>query len=195
MSLTLEQRALADLNDHEAWTRARDGSDGTFRIGASDAAKYAKLDSVDKYIRAKLMPSWSGGRFADWGNTREPIILAEHGYEQNTIMYRSHISDKYVATPDGIDLKRHRLAQVKTTVERFKTIPAHYRRQVWWEQFVMGPEYTQSDFIFEHHRKVDDQFIPEFDSTVVVIDRDEEQINKMIEIAIEVLIGLEDSKF
>lgn len=187
---SFEDRIVADHRNLEDWINVRDG-----RIGGSDAAHFAKIESANSYVRTKLLPIWTGGRYADWGNTREPVILAEHGWEQNHFTVAHATQPRFIATPDAIDTSRNRLAQVKTTVKRFKTIPANYRRQVWWEQFVMGPEYTQTDFIFEHHHMVGDQFVPDFDSTVVVIDRDEEQIAKLVRIATEVLIQLDESKF
>lgn len=192
--MLLADRALADIRKKDDWAAARVG-----KIGASDAARYAKFESAESYTRAKLLPSWEGGAYADWGNEREPIILEEHGYPQNHTMFASLDNPRFVATPDGIRLgPKPRLAQVKTTVKDFRSkrtgeilVPAHYRRQVWWEQMVMGPEYTESDFIFEMHEEVNGQFVPAFDSIVVTIARDEAEIASMVRIANEVLRRLD----
>lgn len=197
MVTILERRGIADIRKRDEW-----GSLRAKRVGASDAAKYAKLESVDLYVKAKLMPSWEGGAYADWGNEREPIILADHGYIQNhfTIAHLEH--ERFVATPDGISPDGKRLAQVKTTNKSFRSkrtgeilVPAHYRRQVWWEQFVAGPEFTETDFIFEQHEEINGQFVPRFESEVVVIERDEAEIQKMATIAFEVLRRLDLADF
>jgi hypothetical protein len=108
----------------------------------------------------------------------------------------------FLATPDGIDFDRMRLAQVKTTNKDFISkrtgevlVPANYRRQVWWEQFVMGPEFKQTDFIYEKNKIVDGKIVPEFESKVVLIDRDEVEIAKMVDIAYAVVRSLANSKF
>lgn len=186
--LSLSDRILADHRQPEVWIAKREG-----RIGASDAAKFAKEESWPLYVAAKLAPPWQGSAYADWGNDREPVILEDHGYEQNHYMFTSLDNPRYVATPDGI--RGTRLAQVKTTTKAFKTIPANYRRQVWWEQFVMGPEYTESDFIWELHEEINGVFTPMLDSVIVTIERDEAEIAKMERIARKVLIGLDAANF
>lgn len=191
----LTDRALADIRKHDQWSTARQG-----RIGASDAGRYAKLESAESYVRAKLLPSWDGSAYSEWGHEREPVILADHGYPQNHTMFHAIDNERYVATPDGI--RGHRLAQVKTTVKDFKSkrtgevlIPPHYRRQVWWEQMVMGPEYTETDFIWEVHEKIDGVFSPALDSEVFVIVRDDAEIAKLMRIADEVLRRLDLANF
>lgn len=185
---------LADHRQVDVWKAARVG-----RIGASDAASYARLESVNKYVAAKLMPMWDGSEFSSWGNQREPIILADWGYEQNHMMFASDVNPRFVCTPDGIGT---RLCQVKTTNKDFRSkrtneilVPANYRRQVWWEQMVMGPEYTETDFIFEHYERVNGILVPDYESTRVVIERDEGEIAKMIQIAELVLHQLDLSTF
>lgn len=187
--MLLADRIVADARDGEAWAAARDG-----KIGASDAAKFAKAESVDLYVASKLMPAWDGSQFSGHGHEREPIILADHGYEQNHFTFHHAEHPRFLATPDGIRLgPTPRLAQAKTTIKDFISkrtgevlVPAHYRRQVWWEQFVMGPEYTVSDFIYERYELINGVCVPELESHIVLIERDDEQIAKMVAIAVEV---------
>lgn len=194
---SLAARRVADIRKRDEWNAARPG-----RIGASDAAKYAKFESVDLYVRAKLLPPWGGGEFADWGHEREPIILADHGVPQNHFMYHHPEFPRFVATPDGIHPEDGRFVQIKTTIKDFRSkrtgevlVPAHYRRQVWWEQFVGGPEYTVSDFIFEGYRIENGVYLPNFEATVVKIERDDAEIAKMARIAHEVCRRLDLSNF
>lgn len=195
--MSLSDRILADSRDAELWKAARVG-----KIGASDAGRYAKEEpaSIDSYTRAKLMPSWEGNQYSEHGHEREPIILADHSYPQNTHMYTSLHNLRFVATPDGIF--RGRLAQVKTTIKDFRSkrtgeilVPPHYRRQMWWEQMVMGPEFIQTDFIYEQYKIINGVLVPEFNSTVVVIDRDDAEIAKLERIALAVLRRLDLANF
>lgn len=177
-------RAIADQNDAPVWKAARVG-----RIGASDAAKYSKLESVALYAADKMAPGYEGSMYTQHGHIREPEILAQLDIPQNTIMFGMSGNDRFSATPDGI--KGNRLAQVKTTIKPFKTIPLGYRRQVWWEQMVMGPQFQITDFIWEQYSLVNGKPVAEWDIHVVPIERDEEQISKMVTIALEVLKAID----
>lgn len=177
-------RALADQKDPAAWRAAREG-----RIGASDAASFAKEESIEKYVAAKMMPAYEGSMYTQHGHIREPEILAQIGATQNTIMFGMDGNDRFSATPDGID--GNKLTQVKTTLKTFKTIPLNYRRQVWWEQMVMGPQFEVSDFVWETYTLVNGRPVPEWDIHTVQIERDEAQISKMVSIALQVLKALD----
>lgn len=193
----LTDRAVADIRKHDDWASKREG-----KIGASTAARFAKYESVDSYVRSILLPQWEGGAYSEWGHEREPIILADHGYEQNHTMFHAIDNPRFLATPDSvIPGPKPRLAQVKTTVKDFRSkrsgailIPPNYRRQVWWEQMVMGPEYTETYFIWEVHEKINGQFVPAFQSEKVVIYRDDGEIAKLVKIGNEVLRRLDLSK-
>lgn len=183
------KRAIADARERDEWLEAREG-----RIGASDAASFSKFESIQKYARAKMMPQWGGGAYSHWGHEREPVILETVGYEQNHKMYRSHDSEFFVATPDGIDADRLRLAQVKTTLHGFKTIPPKYQRQMWWEQFVMGPDWRVTDFIYEVNTEINGEFTPAFAPVVIPFERDDEAIEKLVVIATAVLASVNEAK-
>jgi hypothetical protein len=185
------ERVLADARDRDSWIAAREG-----RVGASDAATFSKAASVNLYTKAKLMPVYIAGANSplNWGHEREPVILADHGYEQNTLMIHAEDEPRFEATPDGI--RGNRLAQVKTTIKDFKTVPLRYLRQVWWEQYVLGPEFTETDFIWEKYDRLPDgTFAPEFESHVVVVQRNDDAIASMVAIAYAVTRQLDKAVF
>ena len=179
-----ESRVVADIRDRIGWAKARSRG-----IGASDAAKYSKLESAPLYARDKLYSPFEGNGYTQHGHEREPLMLAAFHTPQNHYMFRSASNPRHFATPDGIKVGADGqivLVQCKTSSKPFRTIPRSYYRQVWWEQYVMGAEQTM--FVWEVH----DGFrpvAPEPES--IVIDRDEEQIAQMIRIA-DAVLGILD---
>lgn len=180
-------RALADSRDRERWLRARAPS-----IGASDAANFSKIESAPRYIAAKLHSPWTGNEYARHGHDREPHMLRAFNIEQNTMLFRSTATPRHVATPDGIKVRHDGgliLAQCKALDHDPMTrngLPPRFMRQCWWEQYVMGAERTL--FIWEIHR----DFRPvSFEPESIWIDRDDEQIAKLVTIANLVLAGMD----
>lgn len=160
-------RGLADIRDKVGWAKVRSN-----RIGASDAASFATIDSVDRYIAAKLYNPFRGNSFTAHGNARETSMIEAFHVEQNFTLFGSAGNPRHVATPDGIKLGGDGtliLAQAKTTLQKLKTlksgeqvpvppftnakgffhIPPGYQRQMWWEQYVMGADRTL--FVWEEH--------------------------------------------
>jgi hypothetical protein len=181
----LAARYVVDQRDREGWAAAR-----TRAIGASEAAKFAKLDSVPLYVRGKLHNPFMGNMATSHGNQREEHILAQYHVPQNTLMFRSALNPRFVATPDGITVGADGtiiLTQVKTTDHPFKTIPLGYRRQIWWEQYVIGADRTL--FVWEEH----EDFHPvSMEPESCWIDRDEHELAKMLAIGGLVLAALDD---
>lgn len=175
----LASRAVADIRDRVAWAKVR--SRGT---GASDAAGYSKVESAPLYAKSKLYSPFEGNGYTRHGHEREPLMLAAFHVEQNFLMYRSIENDRHLATPDGLKISPSGEVlpvQAKTTNKPFRTIPLRYRRQVWWEQYVLGA--TRTLFIWEVH----DGFRPvSMEPESDFIDRDDDEIQKMITIADEV---------
>lgn len=203
-SLVLAADPIADSRDRPKWLAARTG-----KIGASDAAKYAKVESAPLYLRAKLDEAFQGNTYTSHGNDRERAMLAAYRIEQNTMMFASRSNPRHVATPDGILIANERevvLAQAKTTLRKTKTlaggevvvvppftnakgervIPPDYKRQMWWEQYVLGASRTL--FVFEEHENFRPTSI-EPDSMWLI--RDDTEIDKLITIANLVLAGMD----
>lgn len=192
MVIPFADRVVVDSADRDAWLTARRPG-----LGASDVASYANESSYPSYVRSKLSHgSFTGNRHTDRGHRLEGPILASQGMTLNTLMYRAADNPLHFATPDGIaELPgapgRFRLAQVKTTMHapgKRVAVPAQHRRQMWWEQYVLGPTVEFTDYLV---LRVDDNGIPlTLEPTRVVFDRDDEQIAKLIRIADMVLPAL-----
>lgn len=180
-------RVLADARDRPNWLAKRMG-----KIGASDAASFAKYESAPLYLRAKLHSPFRGNIYTAHGHAREAIILAHYGIPQNHYLFHHPAHPRHVATPDGIvvgDGGRITLAQVKTSekpIPAADKIPPSYRRQMWWEQWVMGADRTL--LVWEQH----DGFRPvDMEPDAVWFDRDDDEIKKLVSIADYVLEGMD----
>ncbi len=176
--MTYLDRVLADSRDRAAWLAARRS-----RITASTAAKLSKPESIYLYLAQMLRDGdWSGNSYTRHGNDLEPALLRWARIPQNTLLFHAEGEDRFAATPDGIEETASGelvLAQVKTTVKPFKTIPLAYRRQVWWEQYVMGA--TRTKFIWDLH---DGSFdMTSLEPHVELIERDDAEIDRMLAIA------------
>jgi hypothetical protein len=177
-------RGLADSRDRVGWSKARSGT-----MGASDVAKFSKVESVPLYVKGKLFSPFSGNDFTSHGNDREPVILAAFSFEQNFTLFHSADNVRHTATPDGLKWGGNGsllLAEAKTTAKEFRTIPLAYRRQVWWAQYVMGTDRTL--FMWEVH----DGFNPvRMEPDSIIIERDDAAVENMIIIADLVLAGMD----
>ncbi|MGH3703002.1 MAG: YqaJ viral recombinase family protein [Agromyces sp.] len=181
MSSYLE-RMLDDGTDRDRWLATREG-----RIGGSDAAKFAKLDSAPLYARDKRR-TFSGNAFTNHGNAREDFLLRTFNIPRNVALFHAEGNERHVATPDGIrDLTSGLLlAEAKTTNKPWRTIPRGYLRQIWWTQYVLGAERTL--IVWEQH----DGFVPiDFEPKSSFIERDDTEIAQLIRIADRVLEDLD----
>lgn len=162
-------------------------------ITATDVAKLSTPRSIETAAQTKLFgSSFSGNAFTDHGRTREPQIAAwvQHGYGilPSQALFHSELDLRHLATPDGVVQRESgtiELAEIKTTNKEWRTIPRHYLRQVWWQQYVLGAERTL--MVWERH----ENFVPVGDPECRWIDRDETEIERLVKMAdqlIEVLI-------
>ncbi|MEO8908268.1 MAG: YqaJ viral recombinase family protein [Microbacteriaceae bacterium] len=172
---------VADSTDRVAWLRARSRG-----ITATDVAKLSTQRSVHTAAQQKLHGSgFSGNAFTDHGKSREPEIASwvrsNFGIEPSTALFRSTHDARHLATPDGVVLRGGdtlELAEIKTTNKPWRSIPRHYLRQVWWQQYVLGAERTL--FVWEQH----EDFVPVAEPECRWVDRDDNEI--------AILVGLAD---
>ncbi|MFC4243160.1 YqaJ viral recombinase family protein [Gryllotalpicola reticulitermitis] len=173
------ERVVADSSDRVAWLRARSRG-----ITATDVAKLSTPRSIDAAAREKWFGSrFSGNAYTDHGKQREPEIATwveqQHGIAPSSLLFRAERDPRHLATPDGLtvtDAGALVLAEIKTTNKPWRSIPRHYLRQIWWQQYVLGAERTL--FVWEQH----EEFVPVGEPECRWVDRDDD--------AIEVLIGL-----
>ncbi|WP_460573540.1 YqaJ viral recombinase family protein [Humibacter soli] len=181
-----ERRILAHSSDRVAWLRARSRG-----ITATDVAKLSTPASIMAAARQKVHGTgFTGNVYTEHGKAREPKIAAwmtrEYGIDPSDALFHAARDLRHLATPDGLALRpdgRLELAEIKTTNKPWRSIPRHYLRQVWWQQYVLGAERTL--FVWERH----DGFVPVGDPECRWIDRDENEIASLLSLATQ-LIGI-----
>lgn len=177
-------RVVADAAvDPAGWLAARPHS-----IGASRAAGFAKITSVDKYVRALLTEQerpFTGSDFTRNGHAHEPGLMAYAGLVHNTRTYYHPEYPEFTATPDGYSWTdagvlilgeakiKHRIVEGPTPAER---------RQVVFAQYVCGAELTK--WVWQHlhpetHR-------PYGEPHLIRIERDDDLLKGVLDIAHQV---------
>lgn len=180
-------RVLADSRDRPAWMRAREG-----RIGGSDAAGFAKIESAPLYLKAKSGEPFGGNAFTRHGNDREARMLDAYHLEQNFLMFRHPEREEHVSTPDGVLVTATGeiiIAEAKTTNKPFTAAPPRYYRQMIWNMYVIGA--TRCLFIWETHEGFRSLEM-EPDSLWVLADQTE--ADRLITIADLVLEGMKSAQ-
>ena len=136
-------RILDDGTDRDRWLAAR-----LPVIGASDAAKLARAESVHLYLASKLESrGFHGNVYTESGNRWEPMMLAWAGIAPNKALIHSPAERGFAATPDGIAPGGVRLAECKAKHGKVVLGPtAGEWRQIAW-QFEVVPEADELEFI------------------------------------------------
>lgn len=141
------ERILDDGTDRAHWLESR-----TAVIGASDAAKLSKRESVHLYLASKLSHNhWNGNSYSESGNRWEPLLLAWAGIPSNRALIHSPAERGFAATPDGLQIgpSGGRGAECKARHGKSSDGPTLGEwRQVAW-QFVALPEFTEIEFIWQ----------------------------------------------
>jgi hypothetical protein len=171
--MTYIDRIVADSADRADWMIKRQPL-----LGASDAAGFAKIQSVDLYALAKLKSgSFRGNSYTESGNTWEPRMLAHFGIPRNTLLIHSEDEPGFGATPDGIEITPSGeiiLAEAKAKHGMVVTKPTpKERRQVAWAQMVFGPDCRRTKFIWQ---EIVDDAPRRLEPHIQIIDRDDEMI-------------------
>ena len=175
------QRVVADAEDRLAWLRARAAG-----ITATDVARLSSQRGVEAVVAEKRFGSrFAGNVFTAHGREREPVIAAwvaaTHGITPSSALFHAATNRAHLATPDGVGVERDGtvvLAEIKTTANVWRSVPRHYLRQIWWQQYVVGAE--RSLFVWERH----EGFVPVTDEPQCRwIDRDDAQITALIGLA------------
>lgn len=180
---------VTDGTDRDAWLYARSRG-----ITATDVAKLSSPRSIESAAQTKLYGSrFSGNVYTDHGRMREPVIAAwvqrEYGIDPSQALFHAELDKRHLATPDGLVLRDNghiELAEIKTTNKPWRTVPRHYLRQVWWQQYVLGAERTL--MVWERH----ENFVPVGDPEFVWIDRDESEIERLVNLATQLIDVLID---
>jgi hypothetical protein len=186
-SATYLSRVVASSDDRDAWLTARNNG-----VTATNASKLASVDSIESILKSKFFDGFTGNPATEWGLEREPYLVQWAGFEQNKYLFHAESNPRFMATPDGIrylevapDFELE-LCQVKTTGKPMKSIPAHYRRQIQWEMFVMGA--ARCYFVWEEHSN----FVPtHLEPKLEIVERDNEAIASLVKLASVLLTQLD----
>jgi hypothetical protein len=174
-------RIVADGSDRVAWLRARSRG-----VTATDVARLSGERALEAAAYDKINGSGFGGNvFTDHGKQREPHIMAwvksGYGIRPSAALFHAAGQPLHLATPDGISVTEAgsvELAEIKTTNKAWRTIPRHYLRQVWWQQYVLGADRTL--VVWEQHR----DFVPvDAEPECRWVDRDENEIAQLVRLA------------
>jgi len=140
-------RILDDGTDRERWKRKRRP-----RIGASDAARFANINSVDRYVAEKLKDrEFAGNKYTAAGHDWEEDLLAWAGVDPNKLFIHAEENEQYAATPDGLTVTPSGiiLGEVKIKHNKIVSGPtAAEKRQVAWQQFCVGPEVLYTEWVW-----------------------------------------------
>jgi hypothetical protein len=181
-------RIVADSSDRMAWLRARSRG-----ITATDVAKLSTPRSVESAAREKWFGSrFSGNAYTEHGRDREPAIAQwvadHHGIAPSSLLFHAELDKRHLATPDGLavtDAGTVVLAEIKTTNKPWRSIPRHYLRQIWWQQYVVGAERTL--FVWERH----EEFVPVGEPECRWVERDEDAIATLVGLATQLIATID----
>ena len=184
------QRIVADAGDRIAWLKARARG-----VTATDVARLSSSHAVRVLAIEKLLGTGFGGNaFTAHGRLREPEIghwaRRVYGMQPSSALFHAHGEPLHLATPDGIRERGSvvELCEIKTTNSAWRSIPRHYLRQVWWQQYVVGAERTL--VVWEQH----DEFVPiGAEPECRWVDRDENEIHRLVVLAEQLLAAMRRS--
>lgn len=182
-------RIIHDGKDRAGWEAARYGI-----FGASDAAGFAKITSVDKYVAAKMREEhFAGNSRTAEGHRWEPMMLAWAGIPQNTALIAHPSIPNLAATPDGLGVGPSgelALAECKARIRRITDGPSLGE----WRQIALQldvvPEADTLHFLWVELVGPDDNLQMRTDAPhEVVITRDHPKViaarEQMLPIAVE----------
>lgn len=171
------ERFLAHQSYRDEWMQARTGLITATTVAR--AATPAGFREVMEHRQAEDNPFMAFGREAE-----HDILKAgkPHGVLECGWLIRGEYP-LHAATPDGLSPDHRLIGEAKTTGTDWRTIPAQYRRQVQWQLYVTGAD--RCLFLWDL-RLVDDLggfYRPWLDPKSEWIDRDEEEIERLIGVA------------
>ncbi len=181
------ERFIARSSDRDLWLAAREnGVTATQVAKASTPAGFreviANIENPQPVIPNAVM---------EWGNKREPFIALElkdrFGVMPNEwlISFDDGLRRWQMATPDGLSVDHTVIAEIKTSGKPLDQIPIHYRRQIQWQLHVTGAE--RCLFAYELRMEGPEGFVPGFDVQTQWVDRDEEMIAGLLQVAEQVM--------
>jgi predicted phage-related endonuclease len=177
--------------DESAWLAARrEGVTATQVAKAATTAGFA--EAVQMYWDTAGIPD---NPYMAFGRDAEGWISLElkksHEIMPNAWLIKSD-KGPYLATPDGLSLDHTQISEIKTTGKDWGgKIPIGYMRQVQWQLFVTGAE--SCVFAWVLRTEVDGVMVPAwFEPKTLIIERDEDMIQKLIEVADRLYVAVNE---
>jgi hypothetical protein len=161
-------------------------------VTATDVARLSGPKALRALALEKLLGSgFSGNAFTAHGRLREPEIAhwarRVYGMQASSALFHADGRRDHLATPDGWRERGSvlELCEIKTTNSAWKSIPRHYLRQVWWQQYVLGADRTL--VVWEQH----DDFVPvSTEPECRWVDRDDNEIHRLVGLADQLLLAM-----
>jgi hypothetical protein len=206
------QRIVADQANRVAWLKARARGVTATDVARLTGDHAVRVLAIEKLLGT----GFSGNAYTAHGRLREPEIghwaRRVYGMQPSTALFHADGQPLHLATPDGlreraVELKAEaisglrrdpgaearpgprtvlELCEIKTTSSAWRSIPRHYLRQVWWQQYVLGAERTL--VVWEQH----DAFVPVgAEPEVRWVDRDESEIHRLVVLADRLLDAMQ----
>ena len=119
-----------------------------------------------------------------WEGPISMHLKDNYGVMPNDWLIRHDNHRHHLATPDGLTLGHHAIAEIKTTGKDWnpERIPVQYRRQVQWQLHVTGADFSYFAWLLREER--DGAFLPAwFEPKVITIPRDEAMIASLVKVA------------
>jgi putative phage-type endonuclease len=169
----------------ERWLSARREGVTATQVAKAAAGPGGFEQAVEDY-RADFVendnPYMAFGRA--WEGPISMFLKDRYGVMPNDWLMRHSFRHHHLATPDGLTLGHHAIAEIKTTGKDWnpERIPVQYRRQVQWQLHVTGAEFSYFAWLLREER--DGAFAPAwFDPKVITLARDEEMISELVTVA------------
>ena len=97
------------------------------------------------------------------------------------LISRPGVDNWMMCTPDGLSLDHRLIGEYKTSGKPLDKIPARYMRQIMWQLWVTGADACV--FAWELREPCGDWFAPGFDVHTQIVERDEDLIGQLVEVA------------
>jgi putative phage-type endonuclease len=183
--------------DENAWLTAREGKITATLIAAASTPKGFE-ESLIK-LRGESEPI-TDNSYMEFGRRMEPFISLWvkdlFGVIPNEWLIGHETRPEFVATPDGLSWHDPIISEVKTTGTdwgEWNKVPISYRRQVQWQMYVTGAE--QCIFAWLLREEKEGRFqSPWLEPKALTVDRDEQQIEKLIDVAEKLLTKIKEKR-
>lgn len=192
-------RFIVRSADREAWLEARRGG-----VSATEVAAAATPSGFAEVVENRRNPApIEDNAYMQFGREAEPEIMRfahnEFGLLPQDWLIADETDRRFFATPDGISVSHHEIAEAKTTGDPWEgaetnqnKIPIKYRRQVQWQ--LMCTNATRCLFLWQL-REPDNHgwfYMPWLEPRHVWITPDPKMISELVSTAGRLLNFKED---